>query len=73
MAGTDDERLHALVDEWTVDAVPDIIDQALEQALIAATERQRRWQLNRPLPGRRRAATGSGDARLDPRTTRSWC
>jgi hypothetical protein len=46
MAGTDGERLHGLVDEQTVHAALDAIDEALEQALIAPTERQQRWQLN---------------------------
>ena len=32
MTGTDGERPHALVNESTVDAALDIIDQALEQA-----------------------------------------
>src|SRR5918994_433780 len=45
-AGTDGERLHGLVDEQTVHAALDAIDEALEQALIAPTERQQRWQLN---------------------------
>ena len=39
MAGTDGGRLHGLVDEQTVDA-------ALEQALVAHTEREQRWRLN---------------------------
>ena len=46
MAGTDGERLHGLVDDQTVYAALDAIDQALEQALIAPTEREQRWQLN---------------------------
>jgi hypothetical protein len=46
MAGTDGERLHGLVDDQTVHAALDAIDQALEQALIAPTEREQRWQLN---------------------------
>jgi hypothetical protein len=46
MAGTDGERLHGLVDDQTVYAALDAIDQALEQALIAHTEREQRWQLN---------------------------
>jgi hypothetical protein len=46
MAGTDGERLHGLVDDQTVYAALDAIDQALEQALIARTEREQRWQLN---------------------------
>ena len=46
MGGTDGERLHGLVDEQTVHAALDAIDEALEQALTAPTERQQRWQLN---------------------------
>jgi hypothetical protein len=46
MAGTDGGRLHGLVDEQTVYAALDAIDEALEQALVAHTERERRWQLN---------------------------
>jgi hypothetical protein len=46
MAGTDGGRLHGLVDEQTVYAALDAIDEALEQALIARTEREQRWQLN---------------------------
>jgi hypothetical protein len=46
MAGTNGGRLHGLVDEQTVYATLDAIDQALEQALIARTDRERRWQLN---------------------------
>jgi hypothetical protein len=69
MAGTAGERLHGLVNEQTVDAVLDAIDQAM----IAATECEQRGQLNQvnPLPGRRRVGTGSGDAPLDPWITRS--
>jgi hypothetical protein len=108
MAGTAGERLHGLVNEQSVDAVLDAIDQAL----IAATECEQRGQLNqvnsavsgmhhqagrslcpdrsrppvpvsrpgrgmaggyRPLPGRRRVDTSSGDAPLDPWNTRSGC
>ena len=108
MAETAGERLHGLVDEQTVDAVLDAIDQAL----IAATECEQRGQLNqvnsavsgmhhqagrslcpdrsrppgpvtrpgrgmaggcRPLPGRRRVDTSSGDAPLDLWITRSGC
>ena len=108
MAGTAGERLHDLVNERTVDAVLDAIDQAL----IAATECEQRGQLNqvnsaesgmhhqagrslcpdrsrppvpvtrpgrgmaggyRPLPGRRRVDTSSGDAPLDPWIIRSGC
>jgi hypothetical protein len=46
MAGTDGGRLHGLVDEQTVYAALDAIDEAVEQALIARTEREQRWQLN---------------------------
>ena len=46
MAGTDGGRLHGLVDEQTVYAALDAIDEALEQPLIAPTEHEQRWQLN---------------------------
>jgi hypothetical protein len=46
MAGTDGGRLHGLVDEQTVYAALDALDEALEQALIARSEREQRWQLN---------------------------
>ena len=46
MAGTDGGRLHGLVDEQTVDAALDAIDQALVQALLARSEREQHWQLN---------------------------
>lgn len=46
MAGTDGGRLHGLVDEQTVHAALAAIDEALEQALVARTEREQRWQLN---------------------------
>ena len=46
MAGTDGGRLHGLVDDQTVYAALDAIDQALEQALMARSEREQRWQLN---------------------------
>jgi hypothetical protein len=46
MAGTDGGRIHGLVNEQTVYAALDAIDEALEQAVIAATEREQRWQLN---------------------------
>jgi hypothetical protein len=46
VAGTDGGRLHGLVDEQTVSAALDAIDEALEQALAARTEREQRWQLN---------------------------
>jgi hypothetical protein len=46
MAGTDGGRLHGLVDEQTVYAALDAIDEAREQALVAHTEREQRWRLN---------------------------
>jgi hypothetical protein len=46
MAATGGGRHHGLVDEQTVYAALDAIDDALEQALLASTERQQRWQLN---------------------------
>ena len=46
MAGSDGGRLHGLVDEQTVYAALDAIDQALERALVARTESEQRWQLN---------------------------
>ena len=48
---------------------------AIDQAMIAATECEQRGQLNQvnPLPGRRRVDTSSGDASLDPWITRSGC
>ena len=46
MVGTDGGRLHGLVDEQTVYGALDAIDQALEQALTARTEREQRWRLN---------------------------
>ena len=46
MAGTGGERHHGLVDEQAVYAALDAIDEALEQALVAASEREQRWQLN---------------------------
>ena len=46
MAGTDGGRLYGLVDEQTVYAALDAIDEALEQALMAHTEREQRWQMN---------------------------
>ena len=42
----DGGRLYGLVDEQTVYAALDAIDEALEQALIAPTEREQRWQLS---------------------------
>jgi hypothetical protein len=44
--GTDGGRLYGLVDEQTVYAAVDAIDEALEQALLAPTEREQRWQLH---------------------------
>ena len=46
MAATGGGRHHGLVDEQTVYAAMDAIDEALEQALLTSTERQQRWQLN---------------------------
>ena len=46
MAGTDGGRLHGLVDEQTVYGALDAIDEALEEALLARSEREQRWQLN---------------------------
>jgi hypothetical protein len=46
MAGTDGGQLHGLVDEETVYGALDAIDGALEQALVARSEREQRWQLN---------------------------
>jgi hypothetical protein len=46
MAGTDGGQLHGLVDEQTVYETLDAIDGALEQAVIARSEREQRWQLN---------------------------
>jgi hypothetical protein len=66
MAGTAGERLHGLVNEQTVDAVLDAIDQAL----IAATECEQRGQLNQVNSA---VDTSSGDAPLDPWITRSGC
>jgi hypothetical protein len=42
MAGTDGGRLYGLVDEQTVLAALDAIDEAL----LAPTEREERWRLN---------------------------
>ena len=39
-------RVPGLFDEQVVYAALDAIDQALEQALTARTEREQRWQLN---------------------------
>jgi hypothetical protein len=39
-------RVPGLYDEQIVYAALDAIDQALEQALTARTEREQRWQLN---------------------------
>jgi hypothetical protein len=46
VVGTDGGRLHGLVDEQTVYGALDAINQALEQALTARTEREQRWRLN---------------------------
>jgi hypothetical protein len=46
MAATGGGRHHGLVDEQTVYAAVDAIDEALETALLASTEREQRWQLN---------------------------
>ena len=46
MAGTGGEPHHGLVDEQAGYAALDAIDEALEQALLASTEREQRWQLN---------------------------
>jgi hypothetical protein len=46
VAGTDGGRLHGLVDEQAVQRALDAIDEALEQALLARSEREQRWQLN---------------------------
>ena len=46
MATTGGGRHHGLVDEQTVYAALDAIDEALEKALLASTEREQRWQLN---------------------------
>jgi hypothetical protein len=46
MAGTDGGRLHGLVDEQTVQGALDAIDEALEHALLARSEREQHWQLN---------------------------
>ena len=46
MAGTDGGRLRGLIDEQTVHGALDAIDEALEQALLARSEREQRWQLN---------------------------
>lgn len=70
MAGTAGERLRGLVNEQTTDAVLDAIDQAPEQALIAATECEQRGQLNQVNSA---VDTSSGDAPLDPWITRSGC
>jgi len=46
VAGTDGGRLRGLVDEQTVYGALDAIDEALEYALIARSEREQHWQLN---------------------------
>jgi hypothetical protein len=63
VAGTDGGRLRGLVDEQTVYGALDAIDEALEQALIARSEREQRWQLNQ-LRGVLLTAR-SGDLSLD--------
>ena len=45
-AATNGRQHHGLVDEQTVYAALDAIEEALEQALIARTEHEQRWQLN---------------------------
>ena len=46
MAGPNGGRGPGLFDEQVVYAALGAIDQALEQALTARTEREQRWQLN---------------------------
>jgi hypothetical protein len=46
MTATGGGRHHGLVDEQTVYAALEAIDEALEKALVASTDRQQRWQLN---------------------------
>jgi hypothetical protein len=46
MAVPDGGPAPGLFDEQVVYAALDAIDQALEQALTASTERDQRWQLN---------------------------
>jgi hypothetical protein len=45
-AGADGGRVPGVFDERVVYAALDAIDQALEHALTARTEREQRWQLN---------------------------
>jgi len=46
MAVPNGGRARGLFDEQVIYAALDAIDQALEQALNAPTEREQRWQLN---------------------------
>jgi hypothetical protein len=46
MAAPNGGQVHGLFNEQVVYAALDAIDQALEQALTARTEREQRWQLN---------------------------
>jgi hypothetical protein len=46
MAGTNGGPVPGLFDEQIVYAALAAIDEALEQALIARTDREQRWQLN---------------------------
>jgi hypothetical protein len=46
MPGANGGRLHGLVDDQTVYAALDAIDEALELALLARSEHKQRWQLN---------------------------
>ena len=46
MAVPNGGRARGLFDEQVIYAALDAIDQALEQALTARTEREQRWQLN---------------------------
>jgi hypothetical protein len=46
MAAPNGGHVHGLFNEQVVYAALDAIDQALEQALTARTEREQRWQLN---------------------------
>ena len=45
MAAFNSGRVSGLIDEQIVYAALAAIDQALEQALIASSEREQRWQL----------------------------
>jgi hypothetical protein len=46
MAGADGGRRYGLVDEQSVYAGLDAVDEVLEQALLAPTEREQCWRLN---------------------------